>query len=97
VLAQAGGFTPRANLRLVRVLTPGPEGSKIMTFDVLLAMQRPGGKPVMLKPGEVVFVQPSTPGPVWNTFLQVLSVSRDLLAIAIAVDILRRYNSNGTN
>jgi len=90
LLAQAGGFTSRANLRLVRVVSPGANGAEVRTFDLKSAVEKGGFAPVVIKPGEVVFVTPGGSSAAWTAFTQTLAISRDLLNIALAVDVLKR-------
>lgn len=90
LLAQAGGFTPRANLRLVRVVTGGPSGARVQTVDLKSAVEHDGAKSVTVKPGDVVFVSPSGASTAWSVFTQTLAISRDVLNIALAVDVLKR-------
>lgn len=90
LLAQAGGFTPRANLRLVRQVSPTASGSQVRTFDLKGAMEKNGFQPVTVKPGDVIFVTPSTPSTAWTAFTQTLSISASLLNMAVAVEVLRR-------
>jgi len=90
LLAQAGGFTPRANIRLVRLVTPAASGSQVRTVDLKSASERSGAPTVLVKPGDVVFVSPSASSTGWLVFTQTLSISRDILNIALAVDVIKR-------
>jgi polysaccharide export outer membrane protein len=90
LLAEAGGFTARANLRLVRVVTSNPKGSTVKTINLQSELRNGGSPPVLVKPGEVVFVSPSGSNEAWAAFTTVLSISRDVLNIALAVDVLKR-------
>ncbi len=90
LMAQAGGFTTRANLRLVRIATPAPGGTEVRTVDLKAAFERSGFQPLVVKPGDVVFVSPSGSSAAWTVFTQTLAISRDLLNIALAVDVLKR-------
>jgi len=90
LLAQAGGFTARANLRLVRLASPAPGGTEVRTLDLKRAFERSGFAPVTVKPGDVLFVTPSGSSAAWTVFTQTLAISRDLLNIALAVDVLKR-------
>jgi polysaccharide export outer membrane protein len=90
LMAQAGGFTARANLRLVRVVTPDPGGAQVRTVDLKAAVEKNGAVPVIVKPGDVVFVTPSSSSAAWTVFTQVLAISRDLLNVALAIDVLKR-------
>jgi polysaccharide export outer membrane protein len=90
LLAQAGGFTPRANLRLVRLVTPAASGSQVRTVDLKSASEHSGQPTVLVKPGDVVFVSPSASSGAWVAFTQTLAISRDILNIALAVDVIKR-------
>ena len=93
LLAQAGGFTNRANLKLVRIVSGNPRGAKVQTVDLKAAVERDGARPVTVRPGDVVFVTPSGSSAGWMVFTQTLSISRDILNIALAVDVIRRNNT----
>lgn len=90
LLAQAGSFTANANLRLVRVVSPGPGGAKVRTVDLKASVEHDGARSILVRPGEVVFVTPKTTNAAWAVFTQTLAVSRDILNIALAVDVIKR-------
>ncbi|MEO5618476.1 MAG: polysaccharide biosynthesis/export family protein [Candidatus Eisenbacteria bacterium] len=90
LMAQAGGFTGRANLKLVRIVTPSPGGSRVRTVNLKRAVERNGETPALIMPGDVVFVSPTSTSAAWTVFSQTLSISRDLLNVALAVDVLKR-------
>ena len=90
LMAQAGGFTTRANLRLVRVVSPAGSSTEVRTLNLKSAFEKKGFAPVLVKPGDVVFVTPSGSSAAWTVFTQTLAISRDLLNIALAVDVLKR-------
>lgn len=90
LMAQAGGFTTRANLRLVRVVSPSAGGTEVRTLNLKSAFEKSGFVPVLVKPGDVVFVTPSGSSAAWTVFTQTLAIGRDLLNIALAVDVLKR-------
>lgn len=90
LLAQAGSFTANANLRQVRIVSPGPGGAKVRTFDVKEATEHDGARSVLVRPGEVVFVSPRSTNGAWAVFTQTLAISRDILNIALAVDVIKR-------
>jgi polysaccharide export outer membrane protein len=90
LLAQAGGMTPRANLRLVRVVTTTASGSQVKTLNLKNALEQSGAPPMLVKPGEVVFITPSGTSAGWAAFTSVMTISRDILNIALAVDVLKR-------
>lgn len=90
LLAQAGGFTQQSNLRLVRVVSSSPGGAKVRTYDLKSALEHDGARPVLIRSGEVVYVTPKTTNGAWLAFTQTLAVSRDILNIALAVDVIKR-------
>lgn len=56
-LAAAGGFTPYANTRKIKVLRRGPEGEVEFRFDFeLYQAGRAPGTNVLLKPGDIIVV-----------------------------------------
>ncbi len=94
LLAQAGGFTTNANIRLVRLVSPSPNGARVHTYDLKDATEHDGARPVLVKPGEVVYVTPKAVSAAWAAFTQTLAVSRDILNIALAVDVIKRDSKN---
>ena len=94
VLAQAGGFTARANLGKVRVVTQSPNGSRVRSVDLKAASSNNGVKPVMVRPGDVVFVTPTGTSVAWNLFVQTMAISRDILNIVLAIDVLQRQDND---
>ena len=94
LLAQAGSFTANANIRLVRIVSPGPGGAKVHTFDVKDATEHDGMRSILVRPGEVVFVSPKSTNTAWAVFTQTLAISRDILNIALAVDVIKRDSRN---
>jgi len=90
LLAQAGSFTANANLHLVRIVSPGPGGARVRTFDVKAATEHDGAHSILVRPGEVVFVSPKSTNAAWAAFTQTLAISRDILNIALAVDVIKR-------
>ena len=49
---------------------------------------------VLVRPGEVVYVTPKSTNAAWAAFTQTLAVSRDILNIALAVDVIKRDSHN---
>jgi polysaccharide export outer membrane protein len=90
VLAQAGSFTANANIRLVRVVSPSPGGAKVHTYDLKDAVEHDGARSVVVRPGEVVYITPKSTNIAWAAFTQTLAISRDILNIALAVDVIKR-------
>lgn len=90
LLAQAGGFTNRADMKEVRIVSPAPEGSKVLVYDLEKAAALSGSRPVMVKPGEVVYVAPRRQSPVLSAFLALLPITLNVLNIALAVELLRQ-------
>lgn len=94
VLAVAGGLTARGDISRVRVITAQASGPPaVYTYNLRDALRNGPRGPFMVKPGDVVFVEASAAsgwGKAWNGFAQVLSVSRDLLNLAVLNDYLKR-------
>ena len=93
VLAVAGGLTSRGDLARVRVVTRQDRGQAVVTVDLRGGLQRRTSTPFVVRAGDIVFVSAtgaSTLGRMGTGFVQVLSVSRDLLNIAVLADILQR-------
>jgi polysaccharide export outer membrane protein len=88
LMAQAGGFTPNANLKKVRIITQADQGSKVKVYDLETAAWISGEKPVLVKPGEVVFVTARHTNPIWGAFLTILPITLNVLNIALAVELL---------
>lgn len=93
VLAAAGGTTVRANLRDVRVLTRTESGTSVTVHDLREVLDRGSRAPVTVRSGDVVVVLPKGAN-VWAGLVSVLSVSRDLLNVAVLVDYLNNREGN---
>lgn len=93
VIAAAGGTTARANLRSVRVLSRTESGTSVTTYDLRAVLDRGSRAPVTIRSGDVVVVMPRGGNP-WNGFVSILSVSRDLLNVAVLVDYLNNRQGN---
>lgn len=91
VLAVAGGLTAKGDLSHVHVISRGAEKPTVFTVN-LKDVLRHGGGPFVVRPGDVVVVG-STGASAWTAFLQVLGVGRDVLAIAVTYDVLKRGNN----
>ncbi|HTO90215.1 MAG TPA: polysaccharide biosynthesis/export family protein [Candidatus Sulfotelmatobacter sp.] len=88
LMAQAGGFTPNANLKKVRIITQADQGSQVRVYDLDTAAWISGGKPVLVKPGEVVFVTSRHTNPIWAAFVTILPITLNILNVALAVELL---------
>ena len=93
VLAAAGGTTARADLRSVRVLTRTESGTTAAAYDLRDVLDHGSRAPVTIKAGDIVVVLPKGAN-VWSGLVAVLSVSRDLLNVAVLVDYLNNRQGN---
>jgi polysaccharide export outer membrane protein len=94
VLAQAGGTTDRADLAGVRILTGATQGRvSVNKVDLKDVLNRGARAPVLVKPGDVVYVG-STAGSglakTWSGITAVLGVTQYLLNVAVLADVLKR-------
>jgi len=90
LLAQAGGFTTRADMKEVRIVTQAPEGATVLIYDLQKAAVISGSKPVLVKPGEVVFVAPRRTNPIVAGLIALLPITLNVLNIALAIELLRQ-------
>lgn len=93
VLAAAGGLTQRGNLADVRVLARQGAQQTVFAINLKDQLTRGSRTPFLVHGGDVVVVAPSGSSGVaraWNGFTQVLSISRDLLNIAVVADYIQR-------
>lgn len=93
VLAAAGGTTERANLRSVRVLTRTESGTSVTAYDLRDVLDHGSRAPVTIRSGDIVVLLPRGAN-VWTGLVSVLSVSRDLLNVAVLVDYLNARQGN---
>jgi polysaccharide biosynthesis/export protein len=94
LLAAAGGLTSRGNLSDVRVITRQQAGQAVVLVNLKEQLHRGTKTPFVVHAGDVVVVSPtgsSAIGRTWTGFTQVLSVSRDLLNLAIVADYLKNH------
>jgi polysaccharide export outer membrane protein len=94
VLAQAGGTTDRADLGGVRILSSEAQGRvNVNKVDLKNVLNRGARGPVLVKPGDVVFVG-STAGSgwakTWSGVTAVLGATQYLLNVAVLADVLKR-------
>ena len=92
-LAEVGGTTARADLRSVRVLTRTESGTTAAAYDLRDVLDHGSRAPVTIKAGDIVVVLPKGAN-VWSGLVAVLSVSRDLLNVAVLVDYLNNRQGN---
>ncbi len=97
VISQAGGATPRANLRRVRVVGRTGGAQTVFTVDVRNTIEHGAAHPFVVRPGDVVVIDPSGASAAargWGGFTSLLSTARDMLSVALLIDLV---NSGGTN
>jgi polysaccharide export outer membrane protein len=88
VLAQAGGPSGRSNLGTVKVVTRGGEASSAVTVNLRETLSRGNRRPYMVKPGDVVYVNPR--GGAWDAFIQILGVTSDVVGLVAIVQALQQ-------
>lgn len=92
LLATAGGLTSRGSFKDVRLLTHAEGGQNVTLLDLRDVLDKGSRAPVRAKAGDVLVVMPHGGG-TWGALAAVLSVSRDVLNMAVLVDYL---NTNRT-
>jgi protein involved in polysaccharide export with SLBB domain len=94
VLAQAGGTTDRADLGGVRILSAEAAGRvTVNKVDLKDMLSRGARNPVLVKPGDVVFVGSTTGSnwaKTWSGITGFLGVTQYLLNVAVLADVLKR-------
>jgi polysaccharide export outer membrane protein len=93
VLAAAGGLTGHGDLGNVKVVIQKSGGPAVVAVNLRESLSRGPHGPFVIRPGDVVYVSPtgsSAAGRMWFGITQALSVSRDLVNIALIVDYMNR-------
>jgi polysaccharide biosynthesis/export protein len=92
LLADAGGLTPRVDMRDIRVLTKSKEGGPIVIdLDAQLNKGKGPHAPYIVQPGDVVFVSPnaSSRGAAIAAFTTTLTLAVAALNVALLVTLLQ--------
>ena len=89
LLASAGGFTARANLHHVRIMTRQGDAASVTEVNLSDMLQRAPRASIVVKPGDVVMV-PATGGSPATFFTQTLQLAIAALNVAVLVDVLKR-------
>jgi polysaccharide export outer membrane protein len=96
VLSQAGGATPRADLKRARVVARTGGSQTVFSVDVRRTIEHGSANPFVVRAGDVVVLTPtgaSTFSQGWAGFTTLLTVSRDVLNIALLNEILTTSNT----
>jgi polysaccharide biosynthesis/export protein len=92
LLATAGGLTNRVDMKDIRIITKGKDGSGPITVDLDAALNRKGPQtPYIVQPGDVVFVSPnaSARGAAIAAFTTTLTLAVAALNVALLVTLLQ--------
>ncbi len=90
LLASAGGLTVRGSLKDVRVITRADAGQNVTILNLHDVLEHGSRAPMTVKAGDVVVVMPRG-STAWTDFMNLLTVSRDALNVAVLVDYLRTH------
>jgi polysaccharide export outer membrane protein len=91
VLAQAGGPTGRSDLTSIRVLSADRQDpTAAVRVNLQETLTKGNRSPFMVKPGDIVYITPRGGG--WNTFLELLAITRDVVGTIAIVVALNHYH-----
>ncbi len=96
VLAIAGGLTPRGNLAKVRIITSQGQDHSVVTLNLKQVLDHGNAHQQIVKPGDVVYVMPSTTtkfGQAFGGLQSLLAVSTDVLNLIVLQKLI---NDNKT-
>lgn len=97
VLALAGGGTERGDLSKVRVVERTGVAQTVFTIDVKRTTQQGTTQPFLVKPGDVVVMEPTQSSRLakgWTGFGAAITVGLNLVNVALLIQLLNQGNTN---